>query len=464
MLKFPRRRSKPYHNYYYKPKKNNRKISLLAIALAVPASILALELGARMFFGLSGKADEVAGISPINEAYRLKFLTENQQPIEGLPDDGNLVVKRSSSFGYQLLSNQKSPYWQINAQGFRDHEPLPLAKPKNEIRIFILGGSTAFGQGTPKNEDTIAYRLESLLRQRVASQEKSPEKYRPDVFPFFKPDRERLLKLSAKIRPGQYRVINAAVPGYSSGNELAQLALEILPYQPDVIIVLDGYSDLLLPSHREKTDVPQLDDFLENASGHFQTAFNSSLKQWLDKTYLVKTVNYLLFKPQPSIANDSLVLPVEGKSLVQHIPTTESELESRLKRYQENQKQLINLCAKLNIPVIIGIQPEITGVPLEKLSAQEKAIREQLGSDYLTKMSKSYERLAKDGQALSKYAPNSVKVQNFYYLPANFPRPVFIDAVHLTTQGNQGMAQQLYATLTNWEKMQIIPQNFYLKD
>lgn len=464
MLKLPRRRLNQYRNSYYRPKKTNRKISLLWLGLAIPTSIIMLELGARMFFGLSGKGDEVAGISPVNEAYRLKFLTENQQPIEGLPDDGNLVVKRSSSFGYQLLSNQKTPYWQINAQGFRDQAPLPLAKPKNEIRIFLLGGSTAFGQGTPKNEETIAHHLETMLQQRVANQTKSPQTFRPDVFPFFKPDRERLSKLAAKIRPGQYRVINAAVPGYSSGNELAQLALEILPYQPDVIIVLDGYSDLILPSNREKTDVPQLDDFLENASGHFQTAFSSSLKQWLDKTYLVKSVNYLLFKPQPSIANDSLVLPVEGKSLVQHLPTNEQELNKRIKRYQDNQKQLISLCAKLNIPVIIGIQPEITGVPIERLSSQERTIREQLGTDYLTKMSKSYEKLAQGGQQLSKVYPNNVKVQNFYYLPSKFPSPVFIDAIHLTNQANKGMAQQLYYTLTNWEKMQIIPQFYYLKD
>lgn len=464
MLKLPRRRLKPYRNSYYKPKRTNRKVSLLWLGLAIPASILLLELGARMFFGLSGKTDEVAGISPVNEAYRLKFLTENQQPIEGLPDDGNLVVKRSSSFGYQLLSNQNTHYWKINLQGFRDQDPLPLAKPKNEIRVFVLGGSTAFGQGTQKNEDTIAHQLETLLKQRIANQEKSPEKFRPDVFPFFKPDRERLSKLPAKIRPGQYRVINAAVPGYSSGNELAQLALEILPYQPDIIIVLNGYSDLILPSYREKTDVPQLDDFLENASGHFQTAFSSSLKQWLDKTYLVKTVNYLLFKPQPSIAYDSLVLPVEGKSLVQHLPTNEQELGKRIKRYQDNQKQLISLCAKLNIPVVIGIQPEITGIPFEKLSSQERTIREQLGTDYLTKMSKSYEKLANGGQQLSKVYPNNIKVQNFYYLPAKFPSPVFIDAIHLTNQANKGMAQQLYYTLTNWEKMQIIPQYYYLKD
>jgi lysophospholipase L1-like esterase len=464
MLKLPHRRFNPYRNSYYRPKKTNRQVSLLWLGLAIPASILLLELGARMFFGLSGRGDEVAGISPVNEAYRLKFLTENQQPIAGLPDDGRLVVKRSSSFGYQLLGNQKTPYWNINPQGFRDRDPLPLAKPKNEIRVFILGGSAAFGQGTQKNEETIAHQLETLLKQRVASQEKTPEKYRPDVFPFFKPDREKLFKLPAKLRPGQYRVINAAVPGYSSGNELAQLALEILPYQPDIIVVLDGYSDLILPSHREKTDVPQLDDFLENASGHFQTAFNSSLKQWLDKTYLVKTVNYLLFKPQPSLANDSLVLPVEGKSLVQHLPNNEQELNKRIKRYQDNQKQLISLAAKLNIPVIVGIQPEITGVPVEKLSSQERSIRDQLGTDYLTKMSKSYEKLAQGGQQLSKVYPNNVKVQNFYYLPSKFPSPVFIDAIHLTNQGNKGIAQQLYTTLTSWEKMQIIPQYYYLKD
>ena len=176
--------------------------------LAVPVSILLLELSARLYLSLVGS--QSASNSPLSQAYQLKFLTENQRPIEGLTSSGELVVNRSLNNTYQLQPSQKSEFWVINEQGFRDNEALPLAKPKGEIRIFLLGSSLAFGSGVNNNSETVSHQLESLFKQRVAAQKKSPGKYRPDVFPFFQPSREKLFKLPPKIRSRQ-------LPSYQCG-------------------------------------------------------------------------------------------------------------------------------------------------------------------------------------------------------------------------------------------------------
>ncbi|ACK68503.1 lipolytic protein G-D-S-L family [Gloeothece citriformis PCC 7424] len=463
-LPLPRRRLSYTRAPYYKKPKRYGKVPLLLLAVSPVILIIGLEVVARIYVGITGKANEISGDSPIEKAYRLKFLTEMQQPIEGLSDNGNLVVTRNPSFGYKLVENQKSDFWQINEQGFREQEPLPLAKPKNEFRIFILGGSTAFGQGTQKNEETISHKLELRLQQRVAQQTRTPEKYRPDVFPFFVPTRQKLMKLPAKIHPKKYRVINAAIPGYTSGNSLAQFALQIFPYQPDMIVIIDGYADLMLPSSQAKADVPKVDEFLQDASAHYRTYLNQSFKHWLDKTYLVKTLDQLVFKPQPTLAQNSLIIPAQAKSLDQYLPADEKELSLRIKRYQENHKQLIRLAAAARIPVIIATQPEITGRPADKLLPQEAMIRNRLGNKYVEKMPQAYNKLIQANQQLAKTFPKNIASVNLYNLNQSFKEPMFSDSIHLTESANTFIAEKLYYTITSSEKIQIIPQNFYLKD
>jgi hypothetical protein len=461
-LPIPRRRQSYYRSPYSRKPLKSRKISLVWLVLSLPLLILVLELVARLFVGITGQGNEVAGLSPREKAYQPDFQTETQKPIEGLSNGGGLVVTRSPSYGYKLVENQKNEFLQINAQGFRDSEPVPVNKPKNEFRIFVIGGSTAFGQGAEKNEDTISNQLETRLKQRVEQQKRTPNQYRPDVFPFFKPSREKLMQLPPKIQAKQYRVINAAVPGYASGNSLAQFALDIFRYQPDMIVVVNGYEDLILPSNQAKSDIPKVDEFLGDAQGHFRTYLSQSFKHWLDQTYVVKTLDQLVFNPQPSLAQS--VLGIDGKSLNQSLPADEKELSLRVKRYQENQKQLLRLAGAANIPVLLVSQPEITGRSLETLSAKEKIIRDQLGSNYLEKMPKAYIKFIQTNQQLGKAYPKNVKVLNFYNFNRNLSEPMFSDNVNLTAKANTILAEQIYYTITTWEKIQIIPQNFYLKD
>jgi hypothetical protein len=462
MLKLPlRRRQSYYSSPYYRKSRRSRKISLIWLIVSLPVLIVALELVIRAFNTITGQENQVVGLSQIEKAYQPDFQTENQKPIEGLSNGGGLLLTRSPSFGYKLLENQKNEFVQINPQGFRDSQDLPLAKPKNEFRIFVIGGSAAFGQGAENNEDTITHQLETRLKQRVEQQKRSPEQYRPDVFPFFQPSREKLMKLPAKIHAKQYRVINAAVPGYTSGNSLAQFALDIFRYQPDMIVAIDGYEDLILPSQQAKSDIPKVDEFLGNAQGHFQTYLSQSFRHWLDQTHVVKTIDKF-FNPKPSLAQN--VLGNDSKSLSQSLPNDEEELALRVQRYQDNHRQLIRLAGSAGIPVIIAIQPEITGRSIATLSPEEKVIQDRLGKDYLEKMSKAYSKFIQANQQLAKAYPQNVKVLNFYNFNDKLSEPMFSDNTTLTAQANIVLSEKIYYAITAWDKIQIIPQNFYLKD
>ncbi|MBR8830040.1 MAG: hypothetical protein N5P05_003303 [Chroococcopsis gigantea SAG 12.99] len=462
MLKLPRRRTLYSRNSYYKPPKRAQKVSWLWIALSIPISLILIELGARIYLGFGGKVGATGRDTALEKAYRLQFLTENQKTIEGLPKGGDLVAVRSSSQGYQLLNKQKTPFWGINEQGFRDSASLPQSKPGGEIRIFLIGGSTAFGQGTKSNENTIAHKLETLLNTRVEQQRKNPEKFKPDVFPFWQPDREKLMQLPSKIKDGKYRVINAAVPGYTSGNQLSQLTRNILPYQPDLIIVLDGYGDLLLSSDRQQTEIPHIDEFLNDASKHYQASFNQSLQQWLNGIGITQAINQLTAKPDSDNPEDQ-ILPTGGLSVRQFLPRDDKELNRRIDRYLDNQKQFLSLAKMTNVPVVLAIQPEITGRALEKLSPAERVIRKKLDDNYLDTIPTAYNKLIQSSQKLSSAFGQNVKVENLYSLSQSASKPLFTDTVNLTESGNAIVANNLYKSITNWNKLQIVPENFYLK-
>jgi lysophospholipase L1-like esterase len=112
-----------------------------------------------------------------------------------------------------------------NAVGFRRDGEVALAKPPNTLRIFLMGGSTAYGLGgvwphiqrdfaVIKNDQTIDAALERRLRGAF---------------------------------PGKtVEVINAAITSTWTHHSLIYLYQSILKYDPDLILFLDGYNDFFI--------------------------------------------------------------------------------------------------------------------------------------------------------------------------------------------------------------------------
>lgn len=109
-----------------------------------------------------------------------------------------------------------------NAQGFRRSADTPREKEQGTFRIFIMGGSTAYGlhslskygqakYSVIKNDETIDYYLEQYLNG------KTPYK--------------------------SVEVINAAITSHQSNHHLIYLNQTILKYNPDMVIFIDGFND-----------------------------------------------------------------------------------------------------------------------------------------------------------------------------------------------------------------------------
>jgi hypothetical protein len=92
----------------------------------------------------------------------------------------------------------------INSLGLRDEREYPIVKRPNTFRILVLGDSVTFGHGS-----VAAHTYPRLLEDDLRA-------WRPDV---------------------DWQVWNAAVPGYNTSQELAQL-LDLGPVaKPDLVVV-----------------------------------------------------------------------------------------------------------------------------------------------------------------------------------------------------------------------------------
>lgn len=102
----------------------------------------------------------------------------------------------------------------INSWQMRNSEELQMPKPEGVYRIFLTGGSTAYGSGAPSQEQTIGSLLNDLLNKNLS-------------------------------KPGQrYEVFTFANPAWASTQERIAIENYLSELQPDLVISLSGNNDV----------------------------------------------------------------------------------------------------------------------------------------------------------------------------------------------------------------------------
>ena len=435
-------------------KRKPKRRSWLPVVLLLIGVPFGLELLTRAVTHAAGINEQLTADSPAGteqvEAYRLRFLGSDRQPYEGIPNNhGELLAARSPLMGYQLLPNQESPFWTINEQGFRESEPVTPEKAEGEVRIFVLGGSAAFGQLNSSNEATLASHLEKLLTDRVADQRANSNRYQPATLPFRADQVGEALALPPRIPDRQYRVINAAVPGYASGNELALLMQHVSNYSPDILIVLNSYQDLLLPSEQAATDIPELDALVRGERESPLQQVQTSIGDWFNQLYTVRAVDrYVLQGDMPedeSAITLNLLTSPEG-TLDQYLPADETELDQRVARYQENLLQMVRWSSATQKRLLIGLQPEITGRSTEAMTPEESAILTKLGNSYDDRLQTGYNRLTSAAEQAASSSANA-RLLNFYNLYETYEGQAFQSPTSLTDEANRVMASRFFEAI-----------------
>jgi hypothetical protein len=446
---------KPYKPRSRRWKQKPRRRPWYFYAAALAGILIGLELIARLVISSTGLSQTVlpqaSELDKRVSAYQLAFLSPSGQPY-ALPDPGQLQAVRSPLLGYQLLPQQRSDYWAINAQGFRADKAVTPQKAANELRIFLMGGSMAFGQLSSSNQATLANQIETRLNAQVAAQKAQPGQFQPATLPYTADEVQKVLQRQARIPERQYRVVNAAVPGYASGNNLASL-IQLSTYSPDLLLLLDGQSDLLLPSTYSAADVPGLDALLLNQAKpapKFGEQWGSRITGWLNQLYAVQALQYLRRQPQEAVAQ-----PVD--LVTADLTADAAELEARVQRYQAHLAQMVRWAAAARKQILIGIEPTLLDRNQAQLSVQEQAVLASLGSSYQRQMQAGSSKLTAAAQKATQSSANA-KLLDFKDLYAQSAKPVFQSATSLTDEAYAQLAERFYQAIA--AQLAIEPKPF----
>ena len=130
--------------------------------------------------------------------------------------------------GVCLIHNQDkgNRYEFSNNAGFRDPRPISVTKPDDEFRIFLTGGSTAFGLGSAGAAAPITSYYNIEQRETISH-----------VI-------EKILNAQSPIPGKTIKVYNTAVWGYSYQHLLMRYISRLRKYSPDLVVSLDGANEI----------------------------------------------------------------------------------------------------------------------------------------------------------------------------------------------------------------------------
>lgn len=184
----------------------NASFYVLATVLSVFLLLLAAELATRGISWASGKGFRLGlhELNPKDAAVQSNYVWH---PFTGVI----FRPRRTFEVGHAYQEEKARVF--VDGQGFlvSPGPQLPVEKAPNEIRIATIGGSTTANLNLSFEENWPGI-LAALLRERF------PER-----------------KIS---------VINAGIPGFDTAQSIGNLALRVMPYQPDIVIVYHAYNDL----------------------------------------------------------------------------------------------------------------------------------------------------------------------------------------------------------------------------
>ncbi len=170
---------------------------LVLTAGAVGIALVLAELALKLLAPVSNPYDEVDHLRPeVNQYIRFEY------PV-------NYTAFTTAESGLPGLSGKNR--FTTNNKGFRGDE-LVSPKPGNEIRIFIVGGSTTECFYVD-DADAISRVLQDNLGSRVPA-------------------------------PAMVRVYNAGYSGAASDDHLAMISQRLVHLEPDLIVLFCGINDL----------------------------------------------------------------------------------------------------------------------------------------------------------------------------------------------------------------------------
>jgi len=309
-----------------------------------------------------------------------------------------------------------------NKQGFRRSTDTPRVKPDGVYRIFVMGGSTAYGlqsmsrygqqkYSVIRNDETIDYYLERYLRERLGG--------------------------------ANIEVINAAITSHYSHHHLIYLNQTILKYSPDLVVFIDGFNDY----YAYQRGFDQFRDYAYRERAH-QMLDKPSVEAWLTYSgWWLFRKSHMVYLAGRTLQPLWFQLRKVGKA------RNRIDVESALKELRVNAEanfvKMIERSALIlrheHVVPVFSLQPELVFRQSKVLSPLEREIYRELDNEWQENFVEFKNRAR---PVVAEYARRAAEGSGglFFDLTDVFggvEDDVYTDYCHLTPIGNRRLAEHL---------------------
>jgi lysophospholipase L1-like esterase len=326
---------------------------------------------------------------------------------------------------------------QLNEAGFRRDSNILPQKPSNTIRIFLLGGSVAYGAETLYPEIDGRWRINN--HQTV--------------------DYDLEQRLNAAYPANHWEVINAAVKGYLLNQDLSLYLSAVQRYHPDYLVLLDGVNDLYgllrLPDTNDDYNRAGLGAEFDGLTSPASMSLRFASSTWLfDRSSLYRLIRGSVSRRHQLRARKERIREAEAHPHRGLAGMTQDEQRryrlaaAELGGYLRPVRQIHRIAAVEGTRTLFALQPHIA-TTRKALTSSESKLREYWskldGSLYVYGFQTLYPRLPgelSDGARAEGY--------QFADLTGVFDHmsvQAFTDYCHLTPAGNQAIADALFTSL-----------------
>tara|TARA_B100001105_G_scaffold190315_1_gene154521 strand:- start:849 stop:1919 length:1071 start_codon:yes stop_codon:yes gene_type:complete len=274
-----------------------------------------------------------------------------------------------------LIPDQHFKTINVNSDGFRGDK----LQNNPDYRIFVIGGSTIFGAGSTSDYTTISGYLEK--------------------------------KISAQFPKYNIEIINAGIPKAYSFTESNLIKNKLLEYNPDLLIIYDGWNDLTTDHEHyfDSADYKLMDQIIRLIR-HSDYVTPTVLLKWYFN-YQHDNTNIISFNP--------------------------SNVEQKVSLWSDAWTGICNLQDEYDFKTIVMIQPIVgTGNKLLSQEEQEYFLHYDLESK-----THYYQLYANALPKLNSVCTATHDLRNIF---DPFSETIFYDSGHVGDFGNEVVAGKIY--------------------
>ena len=326
-----------------------------------------------------------------SEEIKEVFLDFDERTVKDIFYSDNLAYR----YDKILLNepNQQFPTLNINSYGFRGPE-ITIEKPDNVYRIFFIGGSTSFGQIASSDAKTIPGILEAKFHENGIK---------------------------------EVEMVNAGINNADSRSETYLIKNVILDFNPDMLIVYDGWN--------EGQHDWGWDDEVEDQST--LANLKNSFEVYLNSLYITKIKPY--YKTPEKF--QELFTNINNNPGEIKVPNSDLN-EKKASVWQKRWQDICSIEDEKNFKTIIALQP-ILGTGNKSLTPIEQ---ERLESSFARQniILELFDKLAISLTELEKTCEKTIDLRDSF---DHTDKPVFHDLGHTSNYGNEIVAEKIYQNI-----------------